>query len=70
VIVLFDNFGSPTYIFKKFGNLLFPFGKLNKSKLTMDDLFSVKGKVALITGSTSGLGKAFAVGLARRGAIL
>jgi gluconate 5-dehydrogenase len=39
-----------------------------KSKIHMDDIFSVKGQIALITGSTSGLGKAFAAGLAQRGA--
>ena len=36
----------------------------------MDKLFDVSGKVALITGSTSGLGKAFAGFLAERGAIV
>src|SRR5437870_1677 len=33
-----------------------------------DELFSLKGQVALITGAAKGLGKALAEGLARRGA--
>jgi 2-deoxy-D-gluconate 3-dehydrogenase len=34
----------------------------------MNDLFSLKGKVALVTGSSRGLGRAMAVGLAAAGA--
>ncbi|MCF8361691.1 MAG: SDR family oxidoreductase [Prolixibacteraceae bacterium] len=34
----------------------------------MHDIFNVKGKIALITGSTSGLGLTFAQGLAENGA--
>ena len=34
----------------------------------MEDLFSVKGKIALVTGSTGALGYGFASGLARYGA--
>ena len=36
----------------------------------MHDIFDVKNKIVLITGSTSGLGLAFAEGLAERGAIV
>ena len=35
---------------------------------TIENLFDIKGKVALITGATGGLGKATALGLARAGA--
>ncbi|MBI4153949.1 glucose 1-dehydrogenase [Candidatus Woesearchaeota archaeon] len=34
----------------------------------MEDLFSLKGKVALVTGASQGLGKAMAMGLAKAGA--
>ena len=34
----------------------------------MLDIFSLKGKVALFTGASRGLGKAMAVGLAKAGA--
>ena len=34
----------------------------------MDNIFNVKGKVALVTGSTGALGFSFALGLARHGA--
>ena len=34
----------------------------------MKDLFSLKGKVALVTGASSGLGVQFAKALARQGA--
>jgi gluconate 5-dehydrogenase len=35
---------------------------------TKNDLFDVEGKIALITGSTGGLGSSFAEGLAQKGA--
>lgn len=34
----------------------------------MNDLFSLKGKIALVTGASSGLGVQFATALARQGA--
>ena len=36
----------------------------------MNDLFSVKQKVALVTGASSGLGRHFALTLARAGAMV
>jgi len=37
---------------------------------TMNDLFSLKGKIAIVTGASSGLGVQFAKALARQGANL
>ncbi|MDH3384255.1 MAG: SDR family NAD(P)-dependent oxidoreductase, partial [Deltaproteobacteria bacterium] len=34
------------------------------------DLFDIRGKVALVTGASKGLGKAMAMGLAKAGADL
>jgi 2-dehydro-3-deoxy-D-gluconate 5-dehydrogenase len=41
---------------------------VEKGRPTLPELFSLSGKVALVTGSRSGLGRAMAVGLAEAGA--
>lgn len=46
--------------------LSFIFGKTNYR--TVKNIFSIEGKIALVTGSTGGLGFAFARGLAQHGA--
>jgi gluconate 5-dehydrogenase len=40
---------------------------MNKSNMKAEKLFNLKGKIALITGSTGGLGSLFAKGLAENG---
>ncbi|WP_348785765.1 SDR family NAD(P)-dependent oxidoreductase [Mesorhizobium sp. KR9-304] len=42
-----------------------------KSQATiLDEMFSLKGKVALVTGAAGGVGQTFATGLARAGATM
>jgi 2-deoxy-D-gluconate 3-dehydrogenase len=41
---------------------------MGKDRPTLPEMFSLSGKVALVTGSRSGLGRAMAVGLAEAGA--
>jgi len=41
---------------------------MEDGRLTLPEMFSLPGKVALVTGSRSGLGRAMAVGLAEAGA--
>lgn len=36
----------------------------------LDEMFSLEGKIALVTGSAGGIGQTFSVGLARAGATL
>jgi NAD(P)-dependent dehydrogenase (short-subunit alcohol dehydrogenase family) len=44
------------------------FGQLVKVEMTVNELFRLDGKVAIVTGASSGVGIAFAQGLAEAGA--